>query len=258
MNQRISNNTLKFSALIFWVVVSYVAILVYGAHVDAMSSTHYQIKSDTINFGGSQSGSATYSENDTIGEVATGVSSSTNYLMKAGFQQMQSVTISVVPPSNIVMPPIGGVTGGTADGATSFTVTTDDTAGYTATIQASSSPALQSASSTIPDYVPSGSNPDFTFVYAATSSAFGFSPEGVDIDQRFKDNGSVCNAGSSDTAYACWDGLSTTPKTIVTRTSDNQPGGSVTTLRFRAASGNNHIQIDGLYTATTTVTIMPL
>jgi hypothetical protein len=101
--------------------------------------------------------------------------------------------------------------------------------------------------------------PDFTFVNAATNSSFAFTAEGTDIDQRFKDNGSgTCGVGSGDVTLSCWDGLSTSPKTINTRTSANHPSGIVTTLNFRAASGSNHIQVDGVYTATTTITVIPL
>jgi hypothetical protein len=211
-----------------------------------------------MNFGGDRSTSASYTIEDTGGEIATGSSSSTNYTMSAGYQQMQSIYMALTPPTNVTLAPaIGGVTGGTANGSTNFTVVTDDQAGYTVTITASSSPALVSATDSFADYVPSGANPDFTFGIAATASAFAFSPEGTDIAQRYKDNGSSCNAGSSDTADACWDGLSTSPITFVSRSSSNHPAGTVTTLKFRAASGSSHIQKDGTYTATTTITVLP-
>jgi hypothetical protein len=176
---------------------------------------------------------------------------------------MQEVYLAIVPASNVTMSPaIGGVSGGTANGSATFTVTTDDPAGYTATIQASSTPALVNTSSStnaFADYVPAGAVPDFAFGIAASASAFAFSPEGADIDQRYKDNGSsVCGAGSADAADSCWDGLSTSPATIVTRTSANHPSGITTTLKFRAASGSSHIQPNGIYVATTTVTIFAL
>ena len=225
----------------------------------AMSSSHYKIQSDSMNFGGARSTSALYTIEDSLGEVATGISSSTNYRLKAGYQQMQEVALAVIPAGNVALSPaISGVTGGTSNGSASFTVTTDDQAGYTATITASSSPALKSATDSFADYVPAGAAPDLTFMNAAGASSFAFSPEGADIDQRFKDNGLACNAGSSDTANACWDGLSTSPKTIATRTSSNQPAGTVTTVKFRAASGSSHIQTDGTYAATTTITVTAL
>ncbi len=234
-------------------------ILAHDAYGQAMTSSHYKIQTDSVNFGGGRSVSSSYSTEDTLGESATGVSSSTNYALKAGYQQMQEVTLAVIPASGVTLSPsFGGVTGGTSNGSTTFKVTTDDPAGYTASIKASSSPALASSLDSFADYVPAGANPDFTFTNGSSASSFAFSPEGADIDQRFKDNGSSCNIGSSDTVSACWDGLSTSNKTIVTRTTPNSPSGASTTISFRAASGNHHIQVDGVYTATTTVTILPL
>lgn len=233
-----------------------------GSGSGMMSSSHYTILSDSLNFGGGYSTSTNYIQESTGGEVATGFSSSTNYIMSAGYQQMNIVALSLVPPSSVVMSPnIGGVTGGTGNGSTNFTVTTDDPAGYTSTIQASSSPALvDTASSTnsFADYSPAGSAPDFTFGIAATASAFAFSSQGTDADQRFLNNTSICNIGSNSTAQTCWDGLSTSPKNVADRTSANSPSGIQTTLYFRAASGTNHIQVNGVYVATTTLTVLPL
>lgn len=250
---------IQYAAACF-AIIAMVSVLAQDAYGQAMSSSNYKIQSDSVNFGGVRSGSASFVTEDTLGEVATGLSSSTNYVMKAGYQQMQESVIAVVPASNVTMSPnIGGVTGGTSNGSTNFRVTTDNSAGYTATITASSSPALVSALDSFADYVPSGAVPDFTFVNAATNSSFAFTAEGTDIDQRFKDNGSgTCGVGSGDVTLSCWDGLSTSPKTINTRTSANHSSGIVTTLNFRAASGSNHIQVDGVYTATTTITVIPL
>jgi hypothetical protein len=224
-----------------------------------MSSSNYKIQSDSLNFGGIRSTSSAYIMEDTLGESASGVSSSTNYRVNAGYEQMQEVVLSVVPAGNVVMlPAIGGVTGGTSNGSTTFTVTTDDPAGYTVTIAASSSPALVSSLDSFADYVPAGANPDFAFANAAAASSFAFSPEGAQIAARFRDNGSACGIGASDTANACWDGLSVTTKTIAGSTASNQPSGTVTKLNFRAASGASHIQTDGTYTGTTTLTVIAL
>jgi hypothetical protein len=46
-----------------------------------MSSTNYSIQADSVNFGGDHSTSASYVMEDTGGEVATGFSSSTNYVI---------------------------------------------------------------------------------------------------------------------------------------------------------------------------------
>ena len=235
------------------------ALLTSIVHAEAMSSSNYRIKSDSVNFGGNRSGSGSYTSEDTAGEIATGPSSSNNFSLKAGYQQMQEVYLSATAAADVTMSPaIGGVTGGTSNGSTVFTVTTDNQAGYTVTIKASSSPALNFALGSFADYAPAGGVPEFTFANAATASSFAFSPEGTDIDQRYKDNGASCNTGSSDASLSCWDGLSTSNRTIVSRSSANHPNGAATTIRFRAASGSNHIQVEGQYTATSTITILPL
>jgi len=254
---KINSGRARYSALV--VLFALLIIHAHDAYGQVMSSSNYHVESDSLNFGGVRSASGSYTMEDTLGEVATGVSSSTNYKMNAGYQQMQEVYVAVTSAANVTMSPaLGGVTGGTSNGATSFTVTTDDLAGYTATIVASTSPALVSGANSFADYVPGGANPDFAFSNAATNSSFAFTPESTDIAARFKDNGSVCGTGSGDTANACWDGLSTSPKTILNRTSANQPSGTLVTLNFRAASGSAHIQPDGVYTATSTVTVIPL
>jgi hypothetical protein len=253
-----NSRNLQFVLLSF-IVLLFVLMLAHTVHGQVMQSSNYRLQSDSVNFGGARSTSSSYLIEDTAGEVGTGISSSTNYVVKAGYQQMQEINISITQAANVTMSPaLGGVTGGTANGSTFFTVTTDNPAGYTAVIAASSSPALASALDSFADYAPAGAAPDFTFGITASASAFAFSPEGTDISQRFKDNGATCNAGSGDTTNACWDGLSTSQKTILTRTSPNHPNGTLATLKFRAASGASHVQTDGVYVATTTVTVLPL
>lgn len=227
-----------------------------------MSSSNFKVLDQSVNFAGNYSSSTNYQMQDTVGEIATGFSSSTNYRISAGYQQMNIVAISVVPPGNVTMTPaLGGVTGGTSNGSTTFIVTTDDTAGYTSTIQASSSPALVNTSSStnsFADYVPSGGAPDFTFSLLPAQSLFAFSVQGTDADQRWKNNGSVCNSGGTSSALTCWDGLSTSIKTIADRTSNNQPSGTQSTIYFRAGIGSARNQPNGTYVATTTLTVIPL
>jgi hypothetical protein len=226
---------------------------------EVMTSTNYKLESDSINFAGGRSVSGSYIIEDTAGEIATGISSSNNFTMKAGYQQNNVVTISLTPASNVVMSPsIGGLTGGIANGQTSFTVITDSPAGYTATIKAEASPALNTATDSFADYTPVGADPDFTFANASNSSSFAFTPEGADIASRYKNLGASCGVGATDTADACWDGLSAVDKTILNRTSSNQPVGTTSVVKFRAASGSSHVQEDGVYTATTTVTVLSL
>ncbi len=242
--------------LALFIAATAFAGLVYA---DEMSSQHFSITSDSVNVGGIRSTSTNYGLEDTAGDVATGISTSTNFNLYAGYQKQEVSDIYLTPGSNVTMvTSLGGLTGGTANGSSTFTVLSYDDAGYLVNIRAEGSPALTSGANSFADYTPAGSDPDFSFSIAPTASEFGYSPEGDDITARYKDNGASCNAGSSDTSDACWDAFSTSDQTIVERLSSTASTGSPTTIKFRAAIGASHIQPQGVYVATTTITILPL
>jgi len=223
-----------------------------------MQSTSYKIESDSINFGGGLSSSTNYTLESSAGEVATGESGSANFNLKAGYQQMVSSVLSMSIPSAVTMAPsIPGITGGTSNGSTTVTVTTDNFAGYELSIASTQSPALVSGAHSIADYTPVG-NPDFSFITTETDSHFGYSPSGADVVTRFKDNGVSCNTGALETNLACWDGLSTVEESVARRTSANTPNGSTTTINFRVEVGGSVSQSEGTYTATTTLTALTL
>lgn len=236
-----------------------VAFLLQVGSAQVMESNNYKMQSDSVNAGGGLSNSETYRLEDTAGEIATGNSTSTSFNLRAGYQQMQEVYISISAIPDVVLSPnLGGVTGGTSTGSTTFMVTTDSPAGYTATIEASSNPALQSGSNSIADYVPVGVVPDFTFITDPSEAHLAYSPEGSDIAVRFQDAGSVCGVAGSDTPNRCFDGLSTSPVEILRRTSPNHPDGSTTTVRFSVGIGGTINVPEGVYVATTTITALPL
>lgn len=223
-----------------------------------MGSTNYRIQSDSVNLGGGLGTSTSYRLESTAGEVGTGELTGTTYSLKAGYQQMQEVYIALTAASSVLLSPsIPGISGGISNGSTTVTVTTDSPSGYTLTILASQNPAMQKGADTIANYTPAGA-PDYTFVTNPADAHLGYSPSGVDIVARFKDNGVSCNTGSGDTLLACWDGLSTSPVTVAQRTSPNQPLGSTTTVFFRVGVGGSVFKASGTYTATTTLTALPL
>lgn len=232
-------------------------VLLPSASAYIASSTNYRVVTDSVNIGGNLSTSTNYRTEDTLGEDAVGTSSSATYAIKAGYQQMQETYLAITAPGNIILSPnIVGAGGGVANGIVTWTVTTDNAAGYTMNIRASNAPALVSGANNFTDYIPAGVDPDFTFTTPTATNRFGFTVEGTDIVQRFKDNGTICNAGGLDTAGACWVAFSTTANTIVTRTTPNNPSGTATSVRFRAESGATNIQPIGSYVATTTLTVL--
>ena len=67
--------------------ISALAAMLFPAKAYMMSSAHYRISADSINIGGAGS-SASFHEEDTVGEAATGKSNSATYNMSAGYQAM--------------------------------------------------------------------------------------------------------------------------------------------------------------------------
>jgi hypothetical protein len=235
-------------------------LMAVATHAQVMQSASYSIESDSINFGGARSSSTTYALEDTLGEIATGESSSTSYRLGAGYQHTLIDYLSISSSPDVVLSPtLGGLTGGTSNGSTTVTVVTDGAAGYQLTIVATNTPAMQSPNGqTLANYAPAGADPDFAFGVATGDARFGYSPEGVDIATRFKDNGSTCNSGAGDTVLACWDGITTTPAEFARRGTPNHPTGTDTKLNFRVGLGANAAVQAGTYYATTTITAIQL
>ncbi len=251
------NRRARFTRAHMWCIA---LSLLFGVQVTygyVASSTNYRIQSDAIDTGGGLSTSTNYTIESTVGEDASGTSSSATYNIKAGYQQMQQTYLAVSVPGNIALSPsIPTTGGGVANGQGIWTVTTDNTAGYSATLQGAAPPALVSGVNSFANYTPGGAAPDYTFSVAAAAGEFGFSPEGTDIADRYKDNGASCNTGSGDTADRCWDPIATSATTVALRTTGNHPAGTPLTLKFRAESGASNTQAPGTYTATATLTVL--
>jgi hypothetical protein len=222
-------------------------------------SGNYQMERDSLNVGGGFGVSDNYQLQDTTGEVSTGYSTSSNYATQAGFQQnLEETYIAISAPGDLNMSSINGLIGGVSTSSVSWTVTTNNNAGYSVSIKSADTPALKSALDSFNDYTPSTADPDFDFAISASIAAFGFSPSGSHVVAKFKDDGVSCNTGSGNTLYKCWDGLSTTPETIIQSATSNDPSGTISTVDFQAESGNNRILTAGNYSATITMTAIAL
>jgi hypothetical protein len=227
-----------------------------------MGSDTYRIDSDSVNSGGTSfSTSSSYSLGSSVGELGTGFSSSSAYYMNAGFWVPDSNTtyISITSPSDANLGAVSGLLGGVGNASSTWTVTTNNPSGYELTVVSGTAPALKAPNSSIADYGPSGSDPDFNFSIAASTAEFGFTVEGADTAPRFLDNGSACNAGSSNATDKCWDGFSVTPKAIATSNTGNHPSGTATVLKYRVQIGSATIQDESpLYESSITVTAIAL
>jgi len=221
------------------------------------SSTNYQIQTDSLNFSGLPAASTNYRTDDTLGEVGTGESSSVTYKIKAGYQQMLASSISISAPSDLTLTEINESAGGQSSGSVSWTVTTDNVGGYTLAIKSVTNPALKSGANSFADYTPSGAAPDYTWSIASDSVAeFGFSITGTDTVTRYLNNNVVCGAGIVTSSSNCWDGLSTTNRTVASRTTANTPSGTVTTVKFQAEIGTAATVVTGDYSASITATAL--
>lgn len=235
-------------------IVSYLLVSAQGLFAYEMSSDIYRIQESSINVGGFDSQtSISYKLRETIGEPVAGETTSASYKLKMGYQPMLEtyIAISVLPGQVTMSPDIGGIAGGQSNGSTTATVTSDSAAGYALSVKASASPALATSSSSFADYTPAVSGtPDFAWLVPATTSEFGFTPEGSHIVQKFLDNGNnACNTGSASTSDACWYGFSASDETIASSYSSNHPAGTATIVKFQAQSGDQNVQAPGQYQA---------
>ncbi len=220
------------------------------------SSTNYRIQADSLNLAGTSSNSASYRLEETVGETGTGLATSTNYTLSAGYQAMLASSISISVPADASLPAIDTKAGGQGSGSLVWTVTTDNAAGYTLAVKASTNPALQAGSNSFLDYTPSGAVPDYRWSVAGSAAKFGFSPEGTDIDSRYRDNGSACGVGASNSSSTCWEGFSTTNRQVASASSANQPSGTAPPIKFLAEIGASATQAAGNYAATITATAL--
>ena len=161
------------------------------------------------------------------------------------------------PASNIIMSPtLGGITGGTSNGATSVAVKTNNLTGYNMTIMASTSLGMQGvASSTnhIPAYISAvGGIPDYNF--NTTVNGFGYNASSTDVVQAFQNNGASCNTSTVNSSSNCWLAATTTAVTIINRNIPTPSTGATTTLSFRVNLIANSMIPNDTYIATTTLT----
>lgn len=240
---------------------SYLALLVfcfdfYFVSAYVSQSPSFRIEYDSLNSEGGIGSSATYSLEDTMGEQSIGISESANFKIKAGFQQMREINLSISSPSDVVLPSIGGLTGGSSTGSASWVVATDNAGGYSLNARTTTTPSMTSSGSSVADYTPQDSQkPDFLWSVASTASEFGFSVKGADIISKFKDNGfDQCATGNNQSSNRCWYNFNVTNQTISQSTSRNDPTGTATNFDFKAEVGANRFQEPGDYVAEIVVT----
>jgi hypothetical protein len=171
------------------------------------------------------------------------------------FTVTQTVTgeLSMTDPADVALSPdLGGMTGGTSTGSTSFSVTTSNEAGFTTTVQSSDQLSHTTLTDYFKDYTQAA--PTYNWTNPA-DSAFGYNVVSSVAATAFKNNGtSACGSGANNSIDHCWIGFSTsTPYTILT-TSSAQKSGVTATINLKAYLAANQNFSNGSYTTTITVT----
>lgn len=177
---------------------------------------------------------------------------------------------SLSSPADVTMlPNVPGITGGVATGEATWTVITNNSTGFTLTLQASASPALASGGNNFADYTPTTASPDYTWAVADSTKEFGFTVEpatAADTGPLFMDDGAdSCGGGGDSTngTNTCWYGFNgATAITGINRTTATAFGGEAEKVKFEAQLYNadgapndaNGIAVSGAYQATITAT----
>jgi len=255
----IQNDKKQKGVVVILLAVFCISVSTSVASAYVASSTSYRVQNDSINVGGELSTSTSYKMEDTAGEIATGSSTSTSYTMKAGYQQMQETFLSISSPSDITLTPLT-LLQNSAVGSTTWTIITDNAAGYTLTVTASSSPALvdDNTGKSFADYTEASAGVPETWS-VSNAYEFGFSAIGNNVTSYGSDTESNCIDGADvPSSGLLWEGFSgATGIQIANSTSRTLPTGTDSTLCV-ATEQATVFAPSGSYQATTTVTALTL
>lgn len=225
-----------------------------------MGSDSYRIQSDSVNIGGRRQISDTYYSEDSAGEVASGISESASYKLKAGYQEMQEVYISLTSPGNIAMDNLS-ITQNTSIGTgDAWTVITDDPAGYTLTFQTDNASCLSNPGTgeVFTDYSEATSGTPETWSVGSGAYEFGFSVYGNDVSTATWGTDTSCGIGSVPSTNLKYEGFKgVTAITVANTSSRTSPTGTDTVLCV-AAEQKNVYAPSGNYTADITATATAL
>lgn len=181
-------------------------------------------------------------------------------------QTIDAETSFSVDPGDVVMDSsIASITGGTSNGTSSFTVQSNNSAGYNVTIAFDQDPAMQrnGGGGTIPDYTVGATETDFTFDTTGTGARFAYSVVGSAVgvvDPTFQDDTTDCGSDGAlgnNTYDACWAEPATGAETILNNSSATTGAGDASSVRFRVYVPANPSPAvpAGTYTATATLTV---
>lgn len=155
-------------------------------------------------------------------------------------------TISISTPTDVSLGSIVG-TGSSSEGTATWTISTNNSAGYKLEWSASSA-TMSNGSSTIAAYTPLSADTPETWSVASSASEWG---------ARLKSSSTDTNAEwGTDSVSEKWLNVSTTPRQIVSRGSATS--GSTQVVAFKAEVGSSKQQETGTYNVNITVTVTTL
>jgi hypothetical protein len=149
-------------------------------------------------------------------------------------------SISIDNPADVALDPNIEETG-TANGSATWNVKTNNLAGWTLGLEASSAPAMKSGANSFADYTETAPGTPEAWSVDAADSEFGFNSSGT-----------YAEAGFGGNKYLGFDGLNQIQ--IAHRNAPSEGVGDDTTVGFRAEVGASHNQALGTYDATITAT----
>ncbi len=184
-------------------------------------------------------------------------------------QTITGETAFLVDAANVTMVPVGGsvdgLTGGEAFGTTTFSVRSNNNAGYFVDIDFAdpdltgvAMSGVNTGSDAIANYN-LGVSADYNFSTAQPNAVFAFTVDSLnpgDTHSTFLSTGSTCGSGT-DEAGRCWIGPSTTaPIRIVSR--DETTSSATTSIIFRVyvPSGADPVVPVDTYVATATLSLL--
>lgn len=249
---------MKRHKLIFIQTIIFILLSVsfYPVFAYMMGSSNYRIQSDSINIGGKDNQTSdSYKMRDSIGEVASGDSASSTYKLKAGYQPMQEVYISLASPGNINMNAINLTQNTSIGTGNAWNVKTDNAAGYILTTNTDQENALSSGGNQFTDYTETTAGVPETW---SVSSAyeFGFSSYGNDVNTATWGNDTSCGSGSTPSTNLKYRGFDNVTAITIASSSGRTSGSGTDTVFCVAAEQNGVYASSGSYVADITATVV--
>jgi hypothetical protein len=161
--------------------------------------------------------------------------------------------ISITDASNTSMSPNISISNDTSTGSTAWTVITNDNAGYTLSVKATTTPAMHNGTDSFADYSEAVSGTPDAWSVDSGNYEFGYSAYGTDTPTGTWGSGGSCGSGDPGATSMNYVGFSTSDKQVASRSTVTPYAGLATTVCF-GAEQNTVFAPSGVYVATIVAT----